>query len=204
MAGATMAAPVDLAAYCTTPASQFDQINGFPAWKSVPRGFQVFKYVPLQIEGMICLWGEGNAQKLNINFPEQVSGIALNRKFETLYVYHGAFFKSADGTPVCGVVFRYEDGSSATNQMRYGNDILDWIAKSNADGVIGPTGSNSKLAWVNGSFTPGTVQPLRLCLTALENPKPDLEVTAVDLYSCKSHTAACIMALTTGQSGLMK
>ena len=198
------ATPVDLTAYYTTPASRFDQINGFPGWNSVPRGSQMFDRVPLQIGGMICLWGGGNAQKLNIIFPEQVPGIPLNRKFETLYVYHGAFFKSPDGTPVCEVVFRYDDGSSVTNYLRYGDDILDWIAKRNAEGVIGPTGPNSKLAWVNGSFTPGQIQPLRLCLTALENPKPYLPVTTIDLYSCKSWTAPCIMAMTTGRSGLMK
>ena len=197
------ATPVDLTAYYTTPASSFDAINGFPAWKSVPRGFQVFDQVPLQIGGQICLWGGGNATKLHIIFPEQLLGITLNRTFETLYIYHGAFFKSPAGTPVCQVVFRYEDGSSATNQLRYGEDILDWIATTNADGVIGPTGPNSRLAWVNGSFTPGKVQPLRLCLTAVDNPRPYLRVTVIDLYSCKSWTAPCIMAMTTGRSGLM-
>jgi hypothetical protein len=198
------ATPVDLTAYCTTPTSRFDDVIGFPAWKSVPRGFQVFNQVPLQIDGMICLWGEGNTQKLKINFPGMVPNIALNRKFDTLYIYHGAFFKSPEGTPVCAVVFRYEDGSSVTNQMRYGSDIVDWIAKTNAAGVIGPMGPNSRLAWVNGSFTPGTIEPLRLCLTALENPKPDLRVAAIDLYSCRSQTAISIMAVTTGPSGLMK
>jgi hypothetical protein len=197
------ATPVDLTAYYTTPASSFDTINGFPAWKSVPRGFQVFDHVPLQIGGMICLWGGGNATKLHIIFPEQVPGIELNRKFETLYVYHGAFFKSPDGTPVCEVVFRYEDGSSIIKYLRYGDDMLDWIAQSNVEGVIGPTGPNSRLAWVNGSFTPGKIRPLRLCLTSLDNPKPHLRVTAIDLYSCKSWTAPCIMAMTTGRSGLM-
>lgn len=80
-------------------------------------GFQVFDGVPLEIEGMICLWSEGNATKLHINFPEARLGIPLNQKFETLYVCHGSFFKSPDGTPVCSVVFRYEDGSSVTNQL---------------------------------------------------------------------------------------
>lgn len=198
------ATPVDLTAYYTAPASGFDEITAFPAWKTVPRGFQVFDQVPLQIGGTICLWGGGNAEKLHIIFPERVSGIQLNRKFETLYVYHGAFFKSPTGTPVCAVVFRYEDGSSVIQYLRYGDDILDWIAKSNEEGVIGPTGPNSRLAWVNGSFTPGKVEPLRFCLTALDNPKPSLQVTTIDLYSCKSWTAPCIMAMTTGQSGLMK
>ena len=35
-------------------------------------------------------------------------------------------------------------------------------------------------------------------------PQPSLEVKSLDLYSCKSKTAACILAMTAGQSGLMK
>jgi hypothetical protein len=127
----------------------------------------------------------------------------VNQKFETLYVCHGSFFESPDKTPVCGVVLHYEDGSSATNQLLYGADVLDWI-DNHAKVPAAPTGPNSKLAWVGGVFSPQKNQPLRLCLTAVENPQPALEVTSVDLFSCKSKTAPFIMALTTGRSGLMK
>ena len=197
------AAPLDLTTNYTTPVSYFDQITQFPAWKTVPRGFQVFAGVPLDIEGMICLWGEGNTTQLHIVFPEARLGIPLNQKFETLYVYHGSFFDSPDGTPVCLVVFRYADGSSVTNQMFYGEDIIDWVANRSGP-VIGPTGEHSKLAWVGGSFSTTQAEPLRLCLTAIENPQPAVEVKTVDLYSCKSPTAPCIMAMTPGKSGLLK
>jgi hypothetical protein len=198
------AAPLDLATNYTTPVSRFDKITQFPAWKTVPRGPQVFDGVPLDIEGMICLWGEGNATKLHIIFPEARLGIALHQKFETLYVYHGSFFNSPQGTPVCNVVFRYADGSSATNTLRYGEDILDWVANRDGKPVVGPTGEHSRLAWVGGSFSPTKKEPLRLCLTAVENPQPEVEVATVDLFSCKSRTAPCIMAMTPGKAGLMK
>jgi hypothetical protein len=196
------AAPVDLQDAIRqfgTPASHFDKITAFPAWQTVPRGFQVFDQVPLQIDGMICLWGESNAKKLHIVFPEAATGIAINQKFQTLYVYHGAFFTSRPGTPVCDVVFHYEDGSSLTNQLLYGVDILDWTAKA----MTGPTGDHSKLAWVGGSFSPKHKSPLRFCLTALNNPQPDLAITTIDLVSDKSNTAACILAMTAGRAGLM-
>jgi hypothetical protein len=193
-----VAVPVDMTVNYTTPASYFPKITSFPAWKSVPVGFQVFDNVPLQIDGMICLWGSGNA-KMGIVFPEQISGIVVNQKFETLYVYHGSFFKSPPGTPVCGLIFHYEDGSSATNELLYGNDILDWI-ESPTGKMNGPTGPNSKLAWVGGTFKPGTKRPLRFCLTAIQNPQPSLAVESIDLYSCKSATAACIMAMTPGMN----
>jgi serine/threonine protein kinase len=205
VASTNSAEPVDLTAYYTTPASGFDLFTDFPAWKSVPRGTQLFDQVPLKIGGMFCLWGEGCAnRKPPVIFPEAVTGIQINRQFETLYIYHGSFYTSPEGTPVCDVVFRYEDGSSMTNQMRYGNDFLDWTVNYKVGTVISPTGSNSKLAWVGGSFFPDKIQPLCFCLTAIDNPRPQLPVASVDFYSCKSRTAAVIMAMTTGSSGLMK
>ncbi|HTB82083.1 MAG TPA: DUF4019 domain-containing protein [Candidatus Sulfotelmatobacter sp.] len=199
------AIPVDLSSEYTTTASQFDQLTDFPAWKSVPRGTQVFDQVPLQIGGMFCLWGEGCAQgKPPFVFPEATTGIRINRKFETLYIYHGSFYASPEGTPVCDVVFHYEDGSTVTNQMLYGEDFLDWRANVKGGTPISPAGSNSRLAWVGGSFSPGKIEPVCFCLTAIENPRPQLPVVSVDLYSRKSRTAAVIMAMTTGPSGLIQ
>jgi hypothetical protein len=208
-----LAAPVDMQGIIGnrygTPASYFDKITAFPAWKTVPVGFQVFDQVPLQIDGMICLWGESNAKKLHIVFPEFVPGIEVNQKFQTLYVYHGAFFTAPSGTPVCDLVFHYGDGSSVTNQLLYGEDILDWVAKNDrpAGGtarIAGPTAPRSKLAWVGGSFSPTKKAPLRFCLTAIENLQPDVTVTSIDLVSDKSNVAACILAMTAGRAGLMQ
>jgi hypothetical protein len=60
------------------------------------------------------------------------------------------------------------------------------------------------LAWVGGRFSKTQDNRLRFCLTAFDNPYPDRLVVTIDLISCKSKTAASIMALTTGKSGLMK
>jgi hypothetical protein len=195
--------PVDLTASYTTPASYFPKITSFPAWGTVPTGFQVFDNVPLQIDGMMCLWGEANAKQLKIIFPEQILGIQVNQKFETLYVYHGAFFTSPDKTPIYEVVFRYADDSSVTNQVLYGSDILDWGANTGRR-MVRPSSPNSKLAWVGGTFTRGAKQPVCFCLTAINNPQPSVEVTSIDLYSCKNYSAGCILAMTAGRSGQMK
>jgi len=188
---------VDLSAYYDMPASQFDAAaSGRPQWSCIPKGFQTFNNVPLQIDGIKCLWGSGNAQG-GQGFDEAVTGIPVSRRFDTLYVYHCAFYGSPPGTPVYDLVFRYADGSSVTNRMKYGVDVLDWF------GAGGPTGTNSKLAWKTVCNAGGKTQPLRFCLTALENPQPASEVASIDLYSCKNRTAGVILALTTGKSGLM-
>jgi hypothetical protein len=200
------AKPLDMTSSYQTPASYFDKITSFPAWSTVPRGPQVFDGVPLDIGGMICLWGENNEKKLHLTFPEARTDIPMNRKFETLYVYHATFFSENNGVPVCAVVFRYDDGSAVTNQLRYGEDMLDWAANRRGR-AIGPSASRSMLAWVGGSFSPKDPkkkEPLRFCLTAVDNPQPDVAVSTVDLLSCKSKAAACILAMTPGKAGLLK
>jgi hypothetical protein len=193
------AVPLDFPADFSRPTANFYKS---PVWKDVPIGFQVFHHVPLQIDRIVRLWGEGNATSGAV-FPEQVLGIAVNQKFETLYVYHCTFYGSPNNTPVYNLVFRYEDGYSVTNTIRYGVDTLDFNTPGSIKNAH-PTGTNSKAAWMGGSFTPDGKRPLLFCLTAIENPKPFLEVTSIDLISCKNKSAGIILALTAGRSGLMK
>jgi len=199
------ATPLDLATNYTTPVTWFNHIDRFPAWRTVPRGFQLFAGVPLDIEGMICLWGGGNTTNLHIVFPVAQLGIAVNQKFESLYVYHSGFFTSSNGVPVYAVVFRYADGSSATNTVKHTDDLFDWHAHD-ANNVPVPTAARSKQAWVGGAFPNKNHKndPLHFTLTELANPQPDLIVQTLDLYSSKSRTAPCIMAMTIGKAGLLK
>ena len=194
-----LAAPLDLNDISDGSASTFQKS---PVWKGAPIGFQVFDHVPLQIDGFQLLWGSGNAESGAV-FPEQVLGITVNRRFETLYVYHCTFFGSTNNTPVYDLVFRYDDDYSVTNTIRYGVDVIDFNTRGSIKDAA-PTGTNSKVAWVGGSFTPDGKRPLCFILTAIENPKPFLLVKSIDLYSCKNRSAGVILAMTTGRSGLMK
>ena len=102
---------------------------------------------------------------------EEIVGIPVNRRFEMLYIYHTAIFWSPNRVPIYQLVFRYADGESATNTIRYGADILDWFATPDKQGRIpGPTGHNSKLAWHGEYSANGKITNLRFSLTALSNP----------------------------------
>jgi hypothetical protein len=193
--------PVDMRDRYMASADQFEILQT-KGWHSVPTGFQVYAHVPFNVDGFICLWGNTSA-KGGLPLPEAATDIAVNEKFQTLYAYHAAFFASADNTPVYDVVFHYADDSSATNQVLYGADVLDWNVKRSRKSK-GPSGARSKLGWQGGTFTPGRNDPLRFTVTAIDNPQPDTEVTTIDLISCKSDSAPCILAMTAGKSGLMK
>jgi hypothetical protein len=199
-AGAT-AEPLGLTGHYSMKASSFDGIKQYP-WPAVPRGSQTFANVPLEIGGTMCLWGERNANN-GLKFPEQITGILVARKFETLYVCHAAFFEGKSGTPVCEIVLRYDDGTTASDTIVCGEDARDWFA-NRAEAPLGPSSPRSTLAWDGDGKAGERTQPIRFCLTAIANPHPDKEVTALDLVSSKSQSAACILAITTGPAGLMQ
>jgi hypothetical protein len=195
------AVSVDLTDHYQMQAANFDKITQYP-WPAAPRGSQTFANVPLEIGGAIMLWGENNSKR-GMNFPEQIAGVPLNQKFETLYVCQGCFFEGPPGTPVCEVVFHYDDGTSAADTIVCGVDSRDWYANP-AQVPLGPTGPRSTLAWTGEGKSGDRPQAIRFCLTAIANPHSDKEVTAVDFVSSKSQTAACILAVTVGKSSLMK
>jgi hypothetical protein len=158
-------------------------------------------HVPLEIGGAMFLWGERNA-KNGLVFPEQIIGIPVGRKFETLYVCHGLFFEGTAGTPVYEAVFHYDDGTTISDAIVCGKDVHDWFARQGAP--LGPSGDRSTLAWNGDGKYGDRDQAIRFCLTAITNPHPDKEVTAIDFVSLKTQSAACILAVTTGKSGLMQ
>jgi RNA polymerase sigma factor (sigma-70 family) len=195
-----LAEPVDLSAYYDKRADHFDK-----EWAVVPSGFQTFYHVPFQADGSLQLWGAGFPAYGSGSGAEQIEGIPVNRRFETLYLYHTAIYWSPNNVPIYQLVFRYDDGESVTNTVRYGAEILDWYATPDNRGRIPPPAShNSKLAWHGDYLAAGKTINLRFSLTALPNPNPFLMVTSIDLYSCKTNSAGCILAMTTGKAGLMK
>ena len=118
--------PLDLTRYYQMPASVFERIRSHP-WGVVPRGSQTLGNVPLAIGGMLCLWGEENA-KAGQAYPEKIDDIAVRRKFDTLYVYHSAFYDSRDGSPVYHLTMQYEDGTSSMTTICYGDTPAELVA----------------------------------------------------------------------------
>jgi hypothetical protein len=153
------------------------------------------------LTGRPCL-GEAPARRNNITFRTNRLGIPVHQKFASLYVFHFAEWSDRRGTPVYDLVLRYEDGSSVTNEIEYGTDIYDFYAPPND--TTEPSGSNSIVAW-RGHFTvkSGVNQALRAFVTELKNPNPSVEVVSLDLFSCKNKSVGCVLAITTGPSGLV-
>lgn len=191
------AIPLDLTKHYQMRAENFEKVTMY-AWKIVPHGKQTFANIPLELGGAMFLWGERNA-KNGQKYPESHKDIAVSQTFETLYIYHSAFYEGKAGDTVYDIVFHYEDGTSATDHIVNGADLRDWYFKKDQP-PAGPTGPRSTLAW-SGADENG--KWVRYCLTAVENPHPEVMVKSLDLVSAKTQTAGCILGITVGKSGLM-
>ncbi len=195
---------IPLDAFYDVPASSFDDGNGEYLYLSdVPRDLQTFASVALHIGGITCLWGRNCAEIQGLVYRKEVLGIPVNRKFDSLYVYHNAFWAGASSTPVYDIVFRYQDGSSVTNVIRYATDIFDWDA--NPKDRAEPSNPNSMVAWRSDVISRnGRTHAARVCLTEIKNRNPSIPVVSIDLYSAKTQVSGCIAAMTTGRSGLVR
>jgi hypothetical protein len=194
------AQPLDLTSFYQTPASQFDKSKTHP-WRIVPRGSKTFGNVPLAIDGMICLWGESNA-KNGLVFPEKVDDIPVNRKFDSLYVYHTTFFSSRDGSPVYHLTLKYANDMASMTTICYGAHLRDWFMSPH-EKVTELTDSKSKMVWSADNPDNKTIK-IRFFISPITNPRPALEVKSISLASAKGSSAACILAMTTGPDDLFK
>ena len=196
------AQPLDLTSFYQTPASQFDKIKAFP-FRIAPRGSKTFGNVPLAIDGMICLWGESSA-KNGQKFPEKVDDIPVNRKFDSLYVYHTTFFSSRDGSPVYHLTLKYANDTESMTTICYGAHVRDWYwLMSPPEKVTELSDSKSKMAW-SADHPDNKNIKIRFFISPITNPRPALEVKSISLASAKGASTACIMAMTTGPDDLFK
>ena len=197
------AEPLDLTGFYQMRASTFERIRAYP-WRLVPRGSQTLGNVPLNIGGMVILWGEANANA-GAAYPEKVDDIPVKRKFDTLYAYHATFYPSRDGSPVYHLTFQYANGTSSMTTICYGAHVRDWFQPSFEQyGEL--TDSMSKLVWRtdNPDSKPDNLIKIRFFITAITNPRPELEVKSISLTSAKGNSAACVGAMSTGPAGLLK
>ena len=196
----TPALPLDLTKFYQTPASRFGQSKTHP-WGIVPRGPKTFGNVPLAIDGRLCLWGEANA-KTGLVYPQKVDDIPVDRKFDTLYVYHATFHSSREGSPVYHLTLKYADDTASMTTICYGAHVRDWY-KQAKEKVTDLSDSKSKMVW-SADHPDNKAVTIRFFISPITNPRPAVEVKSIGLASAKGTSAACILAMTTGPDDLFK
>jgi len=195
------AVPLDLSALVQMKAEDFDKSRQYP-WPAVPRGKQTLAGVPVEIQGAAMLFGQRNADRGQI-YIESITGIPCDQKFAALYILHGVFYEGAKSEPSFEVVLNYQGGEKQTDAILCGDDTRGWFVTA-GEKMLGPSGKRSTLAWTGTGKFNQRDQPIRFCLTAIENKNPDRLVATIDLVSSKKQSAGCILAITVGKAGLLK
>lgn len=165
----------------------------------LPKGVNNLGGVEFSIDGIIQLWGA-----MNQSFPESVTGIPIDRPFQTLHVLHAGQYglQEPAGTPVAGYILNYEDGTKAEFSVLARDHIIDWWAWSS---VSGPTSNNSDIVWKGKnpvfrelSFEDqwGICNSVQLMKSSWENPSPEKKVVSIDLVSKKTNVAPFVVAIT--------
>ena len=124
----------------------------------------------------------------------------MGKKFAKLHVLHATGYGRGnsddgqeddpgvikDGTRIAEYKVRYDDGTSETIPVVYGQDVRDWWFTEASKGV-----SRGKVAWKgDNELAKGFDIRIRLYLTTWENPDPNKTVTAIDYVKTGDSVAA--------------
>jgi len=132
------------------------------------------------------------ARRFPIPFPEDVKGIAVDRKCAQIHLLHGTEGVAPTGATIAKFIFNLENGATSTLEIIYGKHVKTrWFDREN-EGEL----ENPKPAFV-GLAEPGTPRSLRLYLASWVNPEPDVKVKSIDFVSAMTTSAPFLVAITT-------
>lgn len=168
-----------------------DSLHGFDGndLAELPKGEQVFGGVRFNVgDGYVRLSGSietSDQPRKN----EKVEGIPVGQSFSRLHILHGtgygAFGKPGDalfiedGTQIAEYLLHYEDGTTASIPVVYGQDVRDWWNWDKPAEV-----TRGKPAWTGtNAFSRREKQKINLYLTSWSNPHPEKKVLSID-YIC--------------------
>jgi hypothetical protein len=131
------------------------------------------------------------------HMPEKIVGIKVDGKCAKLHFFHATGFGGGpnregspwfvkDGTLIGEYRVTFEDKSSLTIPIVYGQDVRDWFY---IDGEADP--ERGQVVWHGENDRATEVgAKIRLYLTTWENPKPEKKVVSIDYLGKKAETVA--------------
>jgi len=159
----------------------------------LPRGKQVFAGVPFYIgDGCLAL-----GSLLVRDNPKRIDNIQVDKKFDTLNflhaAQHGDKFGLHDGKVIARYIVHYEDKSTASIPVTFGEDVRDWWNDDRSKSV-----TRGGIAWTgNNAAALRRQQSLRLYIASWKNPQPDKKVTHIDFVAePKGFATAFCVAMT--------
>jgi hypothetical protein len=136
--------------------------------------------VPFDLAGVVLV-GPGQtsgAHGARVPVASEVDGIPIHQKAARLHFLQGTHWHPRDGSLIGGYVVNYADGSRVSIPIRYGQDVVDWWTVDDGSSPAAQT----HLAWVGSNGAAGH-RPIRLFLKSWTNPRPQVEISSVDMMT---------------------
>jgi len=156
----------------------------------LPGGLQTFAGTRFDVRGIVALGSKTPELK---HFPPRVPDIRVRQKCRKLCFLHSESWQDPPDVRVGNYRVRYADGGSIDVPIYYARDVYDWwqVEKDVSD-------PRSTVAWRGGNPASRAARKgLIVFKMTWVNPKPDVEVTAVDFESAmRQGSAPFLIALT--------
>ena len=168
------------------------------------RGIHIFGGVPFDVDGRAQLIGR-KLLETNAAFPVRARTLEIARKCRRIHLLHGASGISPEmtGAEIARLVIHYADGSQARIPIVAGANVRDWwgpIYETEAGAnARNPSAAGSELAWTGTNPWIEQEKPeqsLRLYKSTFENPRPGVEIKAIDYASTGTDAAPFLLGLT--------
>jgi hypothetical protein len=185
---------IDLSRHYTT--SLQESVNHSPgAWdlSDLPSGLQTFGNVRFDVRGVIYLNG-AEARKASLSNPEQVSGIRVERKCSRLHFLHADEWggQAGNGTLIGKYILHYADGETRELEIVEGQHVANWYVLDFPPRISSVPGGAFPV-WGALRQNADTSPYVFLYKSTRENPRPDVELTSIDIV-CGISPASIILA----------
>jgi WD40 repeat protein len=156
----------------------------------LPAGLRHFGGILFDVRGLVCL---ARADPHWAGFPRRVR-IPVGWQAHKLHVLHGATSAigvTEEGAAIGSYVLRYADGQSRECAIRRDREVRDWWVNSASQGDC----ENGTVAW-QGPNPAWPGESLQVFRTTYPNPRPEVEITAIDFVSTMIQAEPFLLAIT--------
>ena len=128
-------------------------------------------------------------EKKSTKYPFEETGIKIGQKADAIHFLASCRWgREKRGTEVASFVMHYKDGSSETRQVKFFDDIADWLAE--------PTDNPFDAAQIGWQVTDKNGKYMNLSELVWKNPHPDKTIQTIDFISAKAKAAPFLVGIT--------
>lgn len=160
----------------------------------VPKGLQIFGGVTFDVRGLVQIAGAKSLKVTGLALPEEIKGIKVNRKGQSVNFLHACGWQSEPGTTIGAYIIHYANGEVKEAPIVYHQNVRDWWIYAKEGHV---TGEEAEEVWEgSNAATRRNGQKTQLIKYTWQNPLPGVEITTIDFTTTLEDPAPFLVAIT--------